>query len=199
MDVVVVPLKLAARRFAKFDVKLRLASLRAVHAMHTILTRMVLFECRFCRERFPAFHPAFEPPEQVGSQMEILRRRACGLAGCNIEVARWDDVPPAPGAAEEELLVASWHTGMCRACWVDIEKQKNDPEGDGSVVPKLSYLNYMDPLFRFPREDLQDLFDSMTVVEEMIKKMIMLEWRQAWELQVLVLQIQEEMETMLVV
>ena len=55
MDVVVVPLKLAARRVAKFDVKLRLASLRAVHAMHTILTRMVLLAplSQGCRRRIP--------------------------------------------------------------------------------------------------------------------------------------------------
>ena len=49
-------------RVAKFDVVLRQAPLRAVHVMHTILTRMVMFRCLVCNERFPTFHPAYVPP-----------------------------------------------------------------------------------------------------------------------------------------
>ena len=38
----------AQPRVAKFDVVLRQAPLRAVHVMHTILTRMVMFHCVIC-------------------------------------------------------------------------------------------------------------------------------------------------------
>ena len=41
----VVPLKKFPVRVAKYDVRLRDVSLRAAHAMHTILTRMVVFQC----------------------------------------------------------------------------------------------------------------------------------------------------------
>ena len=66
-------------------------ALRAVQAKQTILTRMVMFHCNWCTERFPAFHPAYEPPEWL--RMELLKRGKGGVAACNIEVAAWDEVP----------------------------------------------------------------------------------------------------------
>ena len=47
------------------DVRLRQGALRAVQAMHAILSHMVLFRCNECKERFPTFHPAYEPPPTV--------------------------------------------------------------------------------------------------------------------------------------
>ena len=47
-SLVVVPLKELQLRAAKYDVVLREASLWATLAMHTILTRMVMFRCRCC-------------------------------------------------------------------------------------------------------------------------------------------------------
>ena len=58
-EYLVVPLKKFPVRVAKYDVRLRDQSLRAVQAMHAILSRMVLFNCGVCRERFPTFHPAY--------------------------------------------------------------------------------------------------------------------------------------------
>ena len=62
-ECLVVPVNRLPLRGARYDVCLREVPLRAVHAMHTILSRMVMFECSWCRERFPTFHPAFKPPE----------------------------------------------------------------------------------------------------------------------------------------
>ena len=90
----VVPLKKIPARVLKYDVSLRDASLRAVQAMHTILTRMVLFNCTVCMERFPTFHPAYEPPPSIAANMEILKRGSNGLAACSIEVHSWEEVPP---------------------------------------------------------------------------------------------------------
>ena len=63
------PVKFLPVRTAKYEVELREASLQAVHAMHTILSRMVLFICNHCKERFPAFHPAYAPPPSIASEM----------------------------------------------------------------------------------------------------------------------------------
>ena len=44
---------------------LRQAPLRAVQVMHTILSRMLMFRCLVCDERFPTFRPAYVPPEKL--------------------------------------------------------------------------------------------------------------------------------------
>ena len=68
-DFILIPLKKFPVRVAKYDVRLRDASLRAAQAMHAILTRMVLFQCHECNERFPTFHPAYTPPPRVVKDM----------------------------------------------------------------------------------------------------------------------------------
>ena len=97
----VVPLKKIPARVLKYDVPLRDATLRAVQAMHTILTRMVLFNCTVCMERFPTFHPAYEPPPSIAAKMEVLKRGSNGLAACSIEVDSWEEAPP---FAETDLI-----------------------------------------------------------------------------------------------
>ena len=109
------PLKVLPLRVAKSDVRLKQGPLQAVRAMHTILTRMVLFSCNTCRERFPAFHPAYEPPSKLG--LELLKHGADGVARCNVEVARSDEVPSAPDA---EALMAEECSGLCRRCDVQL-------------------------------------------------------------------------------
>ena len=104
-EVLVVPVGRVPTRHAKYDVRLRNSSLRAVQAMHTMLSRMVMFTCTCCRERFPTFHPAYEPPEWL--DLEVLKRGASDAAVCNVEVATWDDLPPALDAFPEDLLVAT--------------------------------------------------------------------------------------------
>ena len=69
-----VPLKKVPVRVAKYDVRLRQGALRAVQAMHAILSHMVLFDCKVCKERFPAFHPAYRPPSRLFNEMEVLKR-----------------------------------------------------------------------------------------------------------------------------
>ena len=49
----IVPAQRLPLRVAKYDVPLREAALRAIHAQQSILASMVRFECRWCRERFP--------------------------------------------------------------------------------------------------------------------------------------------------
>ena len=169
--VVLLPVKDLPLRVPKFDVPLDVNILRAVHAQQTILTRMVLFNCNTCVERFPAFNPAFEPPASLG--MALLRRAGNGVAACNIEVHMWDSIPPLD-LPDVDVVVASEHTGLCRACHVDIEAQMRALGADADdmmVIPKRSFLNHMDPVFKFPREELQDLFDSCSLVESMLLAM----------------------------
>ena len=107
-----VPLKKVPVRVAKYDVALRETPLRAAQAMHAILSRMVLFVCNDCRERFPTFHPAYVPPPSIADDMEVLKRGKDGVAACNVEVATWDELPPldAPDG------VALCCSGTCRRC-----------------------------------------------------------------------------------
>ena len=53
--VIMLPVKALPLRVAKFDVVLRERPLQAVRAKQTMLSRMVLFTCNPCRERFQRF------------------------------------------------------------------------------------------------------------------------------------------------
>ena len=92
--VALVPVKLLQPRVAKYNVVLKEGPLRAVHAKQTMMTRMVLFTCNECAERFPAFHPAYDPRDVPKLDVELLRRGKDGVAACNTEVAKWDEFPP---------------------------------------------------------------------------------------------------------
>ena len=100
-----------------------------------------------------------------------MKRLKNGVAACNIEVQSWDELPDLD-AEEDELVVARAFTGTCRGCHVDVEEQR-DAQGDAenareeAVVAKRSYLNDMDPVWRFP-SDLQQLLDETTLVEAML-------------------------------
>lgn len=168
---VLYPIKLCQPRAPRFIVKLNLSVLAAVHAQHTMLTRMVLFHCRTCTERFPVFHPAFAPPEDLG--MHLLKANPkTGCAPCNLRVGRWDDLPPLKESASE-LLLAKTYEGECLRCVVDMEhlvaKLGADARAE-DLLPKFGFLNGMDPVYTFPGNDrqLQYLFDSATVVEAML-------------------------------
>ena len=162
-----VPVKKIPVRVAKYDVHLRESSLRAVQAMHAILSHMVKFTCNHCKERFPTFHPAYAPPPSIAKDMEILRHGKDGVAACNVEVSHWDELPPldAPDG------VALCCSGTCLRCQRDMDEQAKDQGGDGArgqIVAKRSEENHMDPCFRFPWDDLKDLFESATLVEAML-------------------------------
>ena len=162
-----VPLKKIPVRVAKYDLRLRENSLRAVHAMHTILSHVVLFRCKHCKERFPTFHPAYEPPPTIAKDMQILRRGNDGLAACSVEVSSWDELPP----LEARDGPAFACMGTCLRCQKDMDKQLKSQGGDEEravVVARRSEDNHMDPCFRFPFDDLQDLFDGATMVESML-------------------------------
>ena len=168
-ECIAIPVRQVPLRVAKYDVAFRQDSLWAVQAVHTILMRMVLFECKCCRERFPAFHPAYEPPEAL--EMQLLKRTDAGVAVCDISVHQWDEAPLPVKVSEEELLVAAWHAGTCLRCWRDIEKFKVSlPSGAGEelVVPLRNFKNHMDPLFRFPYDRYWHLFSQATDVEAML-------------------------------
>ena len=163
----VVPLKALPLRYAKYDVVLREEPLWATHAMHTILSRMVLFRCRDCNQRFPTFHPAFRPPKEL--EMLLLEKKQFGAAVCSIEVARWDTRPPLV-ESDEDLLVASEYEGRCRVCDLDIKKCMKTlglPTEEG-VIALRSAANRMDPCWNFPHEELADLFMHATVTEALL-------------------------------
>ena len=165
----VVPIADIPLRVSKFDVVLREAPLRAVHAMQTILSRMVLFRCMVCNERFPTFHPAYVPPKKL--DLHMLRRGANGAAHCNMEVAAWNEMPPLEHDGDE---MAKRYTGTCLACEKDMERQRRHGNAEGeevAVAPKRSFLNNMDPNWNFPRYrmiggmTLEWLFQQATVTE----------------------------------
>ena len=158
----VVPVGKVPVRVAKYDVHLRESGLRAVHAMHAILSRMVRFCCHHCKERFPTFHPAYFPPPAIAKEMEILKHGRDGVAACNVEVAEWDELPP----LDPPDGVALCCSGVCLRCQKDMDEQLRGNAGD--VIVLLSEENHMDPCFRFPWDDLKDLFDSATMVEAML-------------------------------
>ena len=131
-----------------------------------------MFQCNVCLECFPTFHPAYDPSEIV-PELELLRRNPrTGIASCSVEVATWDDIPPLR-CSDEDLLIASSHSGRCRLCDVDMQKQFEAEGGiEDRIVPRRSYLNHMDPLYNFPLgsagADLRELFTSATVFEGML-------------------------------
>ena len=120
----VVPAKYVPVRAVKYDVRLRDASLGAVHAMHAIMSNMVLFECKDCKERFPAFHPAYTPPPLIAESMEVLKRGRNGVAACNMEVAVWAELPPAPGECTATEGPAQRCSGRCARCRVKRRKER---------------------------------------------------------------------------
>ena len=177
---VVVPLSALRVRVAKYDLVLREAPLQATRAMHTILTSMLLFRCWHCNARFPTWHPAYDPTAVL--DLELCKSGSSGLAVCDVQVAVWDDFPRMPGAVRvgaqaSEPEVAEIHTGVCKSCQLDIEQQSNEQACLASadwnyveqrVVPKMSYLNNMDPCWNFPHSELGELFASATVTEGML-------------------------------
>ena len=166
----VIPVNRLPLRGARYEVCLREAPLRAVHAMHTILSRMVVFHCSWCRERFPAFHPAFMPPAWLEKKMEILKKGHDGVAVCNVAVASWEEPPPFPSREGEEDLIAHLCRGVCLRCQRDIDRQVALRETGCAVAPvwpKWSHLNEMDPNYQFPPEFLE-LFQMATTIEAML-------------------------------
>ena len=157
-----VPVKNVPLRVSKFDVVLRQAPLRAVQVMHTILSRMVLFRCLVCNERFPTFHPAYVPPAKL--DLHLLKRGAGGVAQCCVEVESWTELPP---FEDESDGIAKRYTGTCVSCHKDMAAQigKETSTGEAIVpVPKRSFLNTMDPGWNFPSQ-LAWLFRQATVTE----------------------------------
>ena len=164
-----VPVKLLQPRVAKYDVVLKEGPLRAVHAKHVMLTRMVLFSCNECVERFPAFHPAYDPRDVPKLDVELLRRGKDGVAACNTEVARWDEFPPFE-PSEAELVLAEQYSGMCRRCHVDLvhqRKQLGEQADEADVIAKFSWRSHMDPCFMFPEQELRELFNKASLTEHM--------------------------------
>ena len=177
-QMVVIPFAVLPLRVAKYNVHLREDSLWAVKAMHEILGNMVMFTCKVCNELFPTFHPAFEPPSELA--MQLLKTGHKGVASCDVMVATWDEFPVVPKEYAESppradrdnspterdtSRVAARHTGRCRRCQQDIEEQQAKGR---VVVPKYSHLNWMDPCWKFPYEELADLFRMCTVTESML-------------------------------
>ena len=100
--------------------------------------------------------------------MLLLKRGLDGVALCNIEVSQWDELPPLD-ASEKDLLVAEQHSGECRRCEVELQKERarQGVSEDSSVVAKFSERNHMDPVWMFPHEELAALFQAATLTESM--------------------------------
>ena len=142
--------------------------LRASEAMHEILSMQVLFDCRVCKERFAVFYPAYELSEEVATCLEILRSGKCGLAVCNVQVSFWDDML---FTLEHHEDLAAHHYGVCEFCQIDMNLQFLDQEGvlGDKIINHMRFVeNHMDPCFRFPYDDLQELFDGASMLGGML-------------------------------
>ena len=96
--------------------------------------------------------------------MELLKHGEDGVAACNVEVSKWDELPPLQPADGLALCCS----GTCLRCQKDMDKQMMDQGGNedrSAVVALKSEENHMDPCFRFPIDDLQDLFEGATLVK----------------------------------
>ena len=61
------------------------------------------------------------------------------------------------------------HTGRCVRCQKDIEAQvRQHGREDAQIIPRFSHLNNMDPCWKFPHEELRDLFMQCTLTESML-------------------------------
>jgi hypothetical protein len=160
----VVPVKELEFRAAKYDVVLREASPWATHAMHTILSRMVVFRCHCCNERFATFHPAYRPPDAL--RLEILKKGGFGAPVCSVEVHSWNEAPPFE-ESEGDLLVARTYESSCLVCYLDVKKEMRRLGVDSQelVIALRSMQNRMDPCWNFPHRELGELFAHATVIE----------------------------------
>ena len=60
-------------------------------------------------------------------------------------------------------------TGRCQRCHMNIQAQLESNGGDTAmVIPAFSYLNNMDPCWKFPLDELGDLFRNCTLTESML-------------------------------
>ena len=101
----------------------------------------------------------------------MRRARGDGLPTCDVGVAIWEELPPAPGCEESALVVAARCSGTCRRCHLDVvaERARQARGGGGvGVVPKRSFLNNMDPCIGCPWDDLKALFAQATLPEAML-------------------------------
>ena len=105
----IVPDSSSPLRTAKIHATLRKAPLEAMLQVQDIMCHLILFECRECRVRFPAFHPDFEPPPHI--QLQVLRQ-------CPNAVAEWNE---RPSLAPSRL--APRHGGLCCTCADDLRKK----------------------------------------------------------------------------
>ena len=107
----------------------------------------------------------YEPPHDVTTEIEVLRRGRSGLASCSVEVSSWQHEIPSLEISDD---LAPQHTGVCKCCQNDMDAQavqQEGIEGDARDVAKRSEVNHMDPCFQFLYDDLQELFDGANMVE----------------------------------
>ena len=109
-------------RVVKYDVNLRESSVRAVHAMHGILSHMVKFIWNDCKERLLTFYPAYFPLPSL----------------------------PQLGAQDGVALCCSGICLRCQRDMGEQLKDLGGVEDLGQVVAKCFQENHMDPRFRFP-------------------------------------------------
>ena len=145
----------------------------ATLAMHTMLSRMVMFQCTICKERFPTFLPAYRLPDEL--DLDLLGRpRTCKgkarLPPCCMDLVTWEEAPPLEELQEEAIVVLEY-TGCCLSCHRDVRNelqklQQVDPNAvEHDVIPLRGWQNRIDSCYRFPWHDLADLFASATVTE----------------------------------
>ena len=143
-------------RTAKIHTALRERVLRRMLDGCRVMSNMVLFSCKICKERFPTWHPKF-PPD---FSLDCLRH-------CSVAVAQFD------AADRDPPVDARWAPlcrGICKRCADSEAKVEGDPLLEG--IATFSAKNDWDPLFGMDdgavRKEWLYLAGEATVVESML-------------------------------
>ena len=95
----VVPEDAVPLRTAKIHASLRYEPLCAIQRVQEFMCSLVLFECRVCRVRFPAFPPGAEP----GARLQVV-------SACSNVVGTWDETPRSSGVLARVAARRAWLT-----------------------------------------------------------------------------------------
>ena len=141
------------KRLAIEDAIVKEIPLRMARWVGCEMAQLVMFGCVCCKERFPTFHPGYQPSEEFGMELFSL---------CSSAVASWE------ASAPRDAGVHGVTDGCC-GTWLRRQKDIVDQRS------RRCFRNCMDPCWNFPREEYAALFVSLTFTEAVL---VALDWMQ---------------------
>ena len=124
-------------RTAKIHASFRRELLDRMLEAQRVLCHMLLFKCKVCKRRFPAFHPGFSPRE-IGDLQSV---RHLGL-----EVESFDEAPE-----RSRSYLPPFHTGTCSRCARSLRDVEDDPLLRGVATSAASTIRTPSTAWASPR------------------------------------------------